>query len=296
MNEKNVTLIKRTRLLTGVTWLALALATTAIATAQHAPPGCELYLADIVHDGSTVKVSTPVQVTDRKGYDGQPAFSLDGKSLYYIVWELQSDVWVMDVATKKHRAYRETPNPEYSPTTIPGDPDGIALVRQDGPKHQIWQYASDTAKERTALLPGAKQAIFFAWNGDDILYVRPPILYKAKVGGADKGEVVTRTAGRTLKRVPGTKDILFTDAGMIKRLVAASGKIEPVMKTLPKIEDFAVAADGTLWTSDGKALFMAAAGEETWKKVADLSKSIPKNISRLDINAEGTLIALVGDE
>jgi hypothetical protein len=295
--KKKMHTIKRIRLLAGVMLLALAFATAA--TAQHKWPSSEIYLAEIVHDASGVKIGDPVQVTDHPDYyDNQPAFSFDGKSLYYVAASNhQTDIWVVDVATKKRQAYWLTPEPEFSPVSIPGDDDAIAVVRQDGMKYELWRYPADTEAKRTALLPDVDQAIHFAWSGDHIVFSRPPALLKAKVGAVGKGEVLAKPVGRTVKRVPGTNDVVFMDrvTSELKRVDATSGEIKTLIKALPERQDFAVGSDGTLWTSDGESIFMAAPGEKTWKKVTDLSRKIG-NISRMDVNPAGTLLALVGDE
>ena len=60
------------------------------------------------------------------GYDNQPAFSADGRSLYFTAIEDgQSDIQRYDLATPRRRARsRSTPESEFSPTPAP---DGRAL-------------------------------------------------------------------------------------------------------------------------------------------------------------------------
>lgn len=294
-------MMKRTRPWIAVTLLAIAFASAA--SAQHAPPSSEIYLAEITRDAEGgIHVGTPANVTNRKGYDNQPAFSPDGKSLYYVAWGKKGpDIWVMDVAKRTSRLLRETKDWEFSPTPIPGD-DAVAVIMMNGPKHELWRYPLNPSAEPTHLLPGLSQAGFFAWSDGEHVLVhelgRHPKLRKVKVGPGE-GEILAADIGRTLKRVPGTKDVVFVHRGedkwTIQRLNAASGEIEVLIDALPKREDFAVSADGTLWTSDGEALFVAPPGAKSWKKVADLSSKID-GISRLEINADDTLLALVGDE
>ena len=71
---------------TFATLLAPVLLATAAASsviAQAAPPATDIFLAPVRMEGTRLVVGTPVNVTNRPGYDNQPSFLPDGQSLFY---------------------------------------------------------------------------------------------------------------------------------------------------------------------------------------------------------------------
>ena len=66
-------------------------------------PDTEIYVADFSSACGKIKISNPVNITKRKGYDNQPSFSPDGKKIYYVsvIDTTQSDIYCYDLATKK---------------------------------------------------------------------------------------------------------------------------------------------------------------------------------------------------
>lgn len=57
-------------------------------------------------------------ITARKGYDNQPAFSADGKQIYFssVRNDSQADIYTYELKTGKIKAFTMSPESEYSPT------------------------------------------------------------------------------------------------------------------------------------------------------------------------------------
>src|SRR5262245_48260502 len=78
--------------------------------AAAAQPGTDIFILDLSLRGGAVTLGKPVRLTDRAGYDNQPYFSPDGRSLYYTAIEGgQSDIQHYDFASRKTEAVARTP-------------------------------------------------------------------------------------------------------------------------------------------------------------------------------------------
>ena len=62
--------------------LTFAMLAVALCVAgQTAPPSTDIFLVDVLKRGGQLALGTPVNITFRPGYDNQPSFTPDGKSL-----------------------------------------------------------------------------------------------------------------------------------------------------------------------------------------------------------------------
>ncbi|MCP4726776.1 MAG: hypothetical protein GY863_17165, partial [bacterium] len=91
----------------------------------------DIYLIDYnIRNGEFV-FKTPVNITSRAGYDNQPFFHPDGKSLFFSAMHgNQNDIYQYDI--KKNRVIQLTDTPdcsEYSPTVTP-DKKYFSVIQQ----------------------------------------------------------------------------------------------------------------------------------------------------------------------
>ena len=133
--------------------MALMLAASAV-YAQL--PDTEIYLADFSEVKGLVKISDPVNITNRKGYDNQPSFSPDGNKVYYVSVHdtTQSDIYAYDIASKKISQVTETKVSEYSPV-ISADGKSMTVVRVDADSGQRFYSVPLNQKSKPVSIPGA---------------------------------------------------------------------------------------------------------------------------------------------
>lgn len=97
-------------------------------------PNTDLWLFKIENKKGVISFTKPVNVTNREGYDNQPAFSTDGKKIYYVSIreDKQSDIYYYDLKSKKNIQFTKTPISEYSPEETPdGKFISAVVVEQD---------------------------------------------------------------------------------------------------------------------------------------------------------------------
>src|SRR5262245_35323717 len=113
----------------GLPVLALLLP-AALAQTPRAVPSTDIFLVELSGDKGQLKLGKPRNITGRKGYDNQPVFLADGKSLFYtsIREDNQADIYQYDIAKGSARQITATKESEYSPTVTP-DGKSLSVVR-----------------------------------------------------------------------------------------------------------------------------------------------------------------------
>src|SRR3954465_80562 len=112
-----------------VALLALSLAGEAL-SAQAAPPSTDIFLAPLrVQNGKPV-VGRPVNITSRPGYDNQPSFTPDSRSVLFtsVREEAEADIYRYDLRTRATSRITSTPESEYSATAAPSSSPTCSVV------------------------------------------------------------------------------------------------------------------------------------------------------------------------
>ncbi len=271
-----------------------AVAWTAPAAAQA---DTDIYLLDLERGPTGLTAGPPRAVTNRAGYDNQPAFTADGALLYTSIRDGQADTYRYDPTTGEVRV-TTTPESEYSPTPIPGS-DRFSVVRVEADSAQrLWSFAADGTDPRL-VLPDVAPVGYHAWAADRVaLYVlgEPPTL---EVANPATGAVrtVARGIGRSLQPVPGREAVSFTqdtgDGWLIRELDVAEPGIRTLAVLLGPDEYHAWTPDGTLLTAHGTRVFRLGAGE--WQPLVDVGPFGLGSVSRLAVSPDGRSLALVVD-
>jgi hypothetical protein len=268
------------------------------------PPASDVSLLELRSDGAALRASRPERITDWKGYDNQPAFSPDSRAVYYtsIREDRQADIYRYDVASRATTRVTSTPEAEYSPTPTP-DGTGLSVVRveRDGTQ-RLWRFPLAGGEPRL-LLADVKPVGYHAWLDSDTLALfvlgSPPTL---RLASLETGEApaLTQGIGRSLHRIPGTRDPSFLDKSgsvwAIRRWNVRAGRAETIVDALDGSEDYAFMPDGRLLMAQGGRLFSYAPGRDaSWRSAGDLEPQGVRRITRLAVSPDGRRLALVAD-
>jgi len=180
----------------------------------------DIILADLSQKDGHFVISNAVNITDRAGYDNQPHFSTDGKSLFYTaqlpakelaeqskeVIQQQTDSMKYNLATGTVTNETNTNLSEYSPT-INTDQNKITVVQVEHDNRQrLWQFSlTDKSTPAQVLLKEIEPVGYFAFgaNQDLLMFVlgEPHTLqYIASL--TSKPAIVDNNIGRSVKRIP----------------------------------------------------------------------------------------------
>src|SRR5437016_2463765 len=88
---------------------------------QTAPPATEVYLAPLSISGSTVRIGTPVNISNSPDYDNQPSFAAGTNQILFTSRRdgKQTDIYSYDLKTKRIAQLTHTAENEYSPLLTP---------------------------------------------------------------------------------------------------------------------------------------------------------------------------------
>jgi Tol biopolymer transport system component len=112
---------------------------------QTAPPDTEIYLATFSTASGRVTIGPPVDISNNPGYDNQPSFTPDGRSVLFTSVRgarqtdpansaaSGSDIYRYDIESQQVTRVTDTPESEYSPIVTPdGTHFSTIRVEADG--------------------------------------------------------------------------------------------------------------------------------------------------------------------
>ena len=258
-----------------------------------------IYVADIVDRDGLVELTRISEVTQRDGYDNQPTFLSDGRTLLYCSRRgEQVDIFRYDFDTGTSKPLVETPEREYLPSAIPGD-DGFSTVRVErNGDHRLWRFDLDGGEGRP-LLQTRFLLRYYLWVGPKTIYAvdayqRPNLRLVDIEGGSD--EAILNGVGRSLHRIPGRDAISFVhkvgaDEWWIKELDLETNEVRPLVLTRPGSEDMAWTPGGLILMGQGSRIFQwkpgPGAGWEDWQLVVDLTLQGLLGVTRMTVSPDG---------
>lgn len=267
-------------------------------------PSSEVFLVPLTGQGTTLAAGAPRNVTNRPGYDNQPAFSRDGRSLFYTSTreDAQADIYRVDItAGTTTRVTRTAPESEYSafPTR---DDRAITVIRVERDSTQrLWHVPLDGSPERV-LFPDTKPVGYFAQPDDStwVLFVLgTPVTLQVGHHGTGRTEIVGRDVGRSLHRIPGTTRASIVQKGsaswQVMEFDPVTRRFSALVALPPGAEDVAWSDGHTLLVGSGSTLWRWTRGSTGWTQIADYAGAGLRNITRLAVSPDATLLALVAD-
>jgi hypothetical protein len=276
------------------------------AQAAQAPPATDIFLAPLSitsADGRPV-IGKPVNVTNRPGYDNQPAFTPDSKGMLFTSIHDdgggQSDIYRYDLGTKATTRVTSTPESEYSATIMPGGQRFSVIRVERDSTQRLWSFAMD-GSDPQLLVPTVKPVGYHAWIDPDNLALfvlgNPNALvhYDVRSGHAD---TLTRNIGRSLAPTIGGGGFSFTahDSTGAVKLKTMSWPYQTVsdLVALPRgSEDIVWLARDLVLSSTGSKLVSWKPGTTDWQDAIDLAPSGLSRISRLAVSQDGKWLAIV---
>jgi dipeptidyl aminopeptidase/acylaminoacyl peptidase len=266
----------------------------------------DIYLARITAapgDARRLVVETPVNVTNRPGYDNQPSFTPDGRTVLYTSTreDQQADIWAYRIDTRAvERLTRTAPESEYSAAMMPdGRRFSVIRVERDSAQ-RLWSFAL-VGSDAQLLVSEVKPVGYHAWAGTAhiaMFVLGQPNTLQLLDTRTRKLDTIITNIGRSLVALPragaGSGAQPGADGGFsfVKRdssafalyTVQTGGAPQPVrVATLPAGAEYVawLTADRVI-TGTGSKLFLrdlSSGGD--WTELADLTDVGATRISRL---------------
>jgi WD40 repeat protein len=273
-------------------------------------PDTDIFLARLIRGDGRLTLGAVRNVTRRSGYDNQPAFAGDSRTLYFTSnrGDGQTDIWQLDVTTLRERRLTRTPESEYSAAVTP-DGRSVSVVRVERDSTQrLWRFPLGGGRP-CLVLERARPVGYYAWANDSTVAMfvlgRPASL---QLGHVDAGRVdsVALSIGRSLHRIPTSERISFVDKSdstlwWIRSLDPVSREITPLAPLPRAVEDYAWTPRGELITSDGNGTLLAWQPNRAqpnfaiWRAIGAIDSTVARRVTRLAVSPNGRWIAIVAE-
>lgn len=155
-------------------------------------PETDIWLFKLEKKDGKYVCSNPLNITNRVGYDNQPGFSSDGKSIFYVAIDSskQADIYQYHIQKKTRINLTKSKVSEYSPTVMP-DGKGLScvVVEQDSAQ-RVWKYNLDGTFNQI-LFSGIDSIGYHCWlNPDTMLYYKLTEPHSLRAVSEKKGKDV----------------------------------------------------------------------------------------------------------
>ncbi len=271
--------------------------------------GSEIYLLSMQVKGKKITVSNPANISNHKGYDNQPFFSLKEPVLYFTTARDSgnTDIRVYNYHSGAMDFFTNTADNEYSATVTPDGKFVSCIIARRSP------FAQDLG--RFPVRGGAPEILisqlvvgYHAWMDEERLLL---FVLDGNAGNSlhfynlrtKEDKILSTKPGRSLWKIPGENAMSFVDKTdsanwRIKRLDIATMQVTDIGATLPKREDMCWTGTGLVIMSNGTELFsLDPKTGEGWQKILfDFNDPAIKGITRLAVNADNSKMAIVVQE
>ena len=292
--------------------VGLSLPGAALLGQAASPPSTDIFLAPVRIQNDKPTVGRPVNITHRAGYDNQPSFTPDSRSVLFtsVREDAQADIYRYDLRTRTTSRITSTPESEYS-ATVYGDGKRFSAIRVEADSTQrLWSFRLDGSDPRP-VFEAIKPVGYHAWVDSTtvamFLLGRPNALVVADIHGG-RVDTVARDVGRSLVPLPNGGGFSFVqrmaDSSWVLMAVDVRGSGAERRTTAMPLVRMPPEADYVVWVRPavaiagaGTALWLWRARDNTgnWSKLTELGELGLRRISRLALSPDHHWLAIVAE-
>jgi len=281
--------------------LIILVLVTIVSLEARSQSNSEVYLFDLEKGTEgNYQITSPTNVSKNQGYDNQPSFWPDGKSILYArSVGGQTEIARYFIGSGKTKIITNTlQGSEYSPLPTP---DGrISSIRLDTTGLQLL-YIYDVDGNAEVLVENLVIG-YHAWVEEEgiaaFVLGKPNTLQYISVK-SKKSRRLASNIGRSLHKIPGSKHFSFVDKSMdewiIKSLNPNNGKTKDITIVKDGSEDYCWTPSKDILMGQGSILW-SWNDNIGWKSVSDLTVYGLSNITRVTVSPNGRLLAVVVNE
>ena len=285
--------------------LIVILTVSTFGHAQDSPPGSDIFIASIDISHAKIIIGTPRNLTNRKGYDNQPAFTLDGKGFLYSSFREngQTDIYHYDIESNISYSVTSTPESEYSPTPMRGKSTFSTVRVEMDDVQRLWQFNMD-GTDPTVILDSVFNVGYHGW-GDEfsvgLFIVGSPHTFNLANTVTGRSVLIAENSGRSIHKVPGENALSFVhktaeDEWWIKKVDLKSRLVTPISRTIPGSEDYAWTSNGILLMAKSSSLYkLDPRVDDKWEIIVSFTESALRNIKRIAVSPNDDQLLMVSD-
>jgi hypothetical protein len=279
-------------------WLSISLLFINHVSAQL--PETDLWLFKIKTEKDKLIPGEGKNITNRKGYDNQPSFTPDNKSILYVSIreDKQADVYRYDLGKQQSVQLTKTKESEYSPNYTPDCKSISCVVVEADSTQRLWLYNPDGSVKK-CYHEGIDSVGYYSWlSTDTLLYYKLTEPHSLRMyietDKADKWLCFYPT--RAFKKLDGNNFMYgIKDSSQIQYrsynpIIAKSAEYATHKS---KSEDFIWSQKLGLLKSEGTQILKYNASDKTWMVLFDLSSAGIKKITRFAIDPKNKYLVVV---
>lgn len=267
-------------------------------------PDTEIYLFSIKKKGGKYLFSDGKNITNRKGYDNQPSFSIDNKKIYFTTNRKNNfDIYNYSLKDKKVTPVVTSEANEYSAKDY--DKNTLHFVRE-GEKQlmTVFEFDKKTKTDNPAFKVNEPIAYYsFNKNKDALVWVRYAFMMRFINTKKSINRYVANYAQPSVPHlIPKTNKFSFMqrhpdDSLWIKEFNPKNQAVRPIVTSKDGKRDYCWMPDGSLLMASDTTLYrFDEKKDETWQMLADLESFGIKRITRMIVSPNGKHLALVDNK
>lgn len=284
----------------------VGLASLLSATMLGAQGGTDIWIGTLSGSGSAISLGELLNVTQRTGYDNQPQFTPDGRSVLYtrIENDGRADTWRVSVNSRSNtQVTRTVRRQEYSPTPMPDGRGFSAIVVETDSTQRLWAHDWNGVPQRV-IVPALKPVGYHVWVGRSNIggFVlsqptpRDPNALVLMNPETERVDTLARGIGRAFARVPGRDAFTFVH---FHGDTAVMGEVDVRTAAVRRVVVLPQGAEYHVWLPDGSALISGNGVLYHWyegrlETFVDLRARGIQDASRLALSPDGRTLAVVG--
>ena len=262
-------------------------------------PDCDIWLFDIKDSAGQIVFQNPINITHKKGYDNQPAFSPDSK---YILFASQpdtnkpTDIYKYDILKKTTARLTNTPLSEYSPTFMPdGKNISVVMVEKDSTQ-RLWKLPL-AGGPASLIMPNVDSIGYHCWINKDSLalfVLTKPFTLQLTGVQSQKPSVLADSLGRCMRMRDGAL-WYTTAAGHFSNVYAYSFKSkQSTFLGMIESEDFCFRGKESIWSCSDNTIVSGYMNSKSGAaEILNLEKYGITKPTRITVSPDGKKLAVV---
>ena len=266
-------------------------------------PETDIWLFKLEKKENIYTPISPLNINNRAGYDNQPTFTPDGKSILYVSIreDKQADIYRYDIKSKIHTNITKSKVSEYSPTILPDESGFSAVVVETDSVQRIWILDYDGSFVKFA--NDATDSVgYHSWlNMDTVLYYKltePHSLHALNLTNGKDTWICNKPSRAFRKINSGSKFIyaIKNAASMDFRIYDPALKESKVYAGYPSLnEDFVWHPEFGLVKAEGADLLKYNISTKNWDVLFSFGTLGVKKITRFMFDLKTKQLVIVNN-
>ncbi len=245
------------------------------------------------------------RISKKKGYNNQPSFAPDGKSIYFVSFmdTSNTDIVNYNLQKKELKQITFTEENEYSPMVTP---DGKYISCVKGAAQQLWKYKISNPSKCEPVVTNFDSIGYYTWMNKNTIIsnVLPdPFALYAHVLSIDTNIRLYMGIGRCLQTIKNENTVLYVQkrdsVNWYINALELNDNEQPhlyyVNQCIPGEEDFTMLNDGTILMFSKKHLYkFNMVKDYRWKLIHTFEDAPVDGFYRITVSPDQTGLAIVG--